>query len=75
MSASCDIREDIIMRTIRVCEHMDPKRFRALYNALISGTKIEGSYVKQYAVSIKAGKLVCKFVLRDADEELSHSGS
>ena len=58
------------MRTIRVSEFKEPERFRALYDALLSGTKIEGGYVRQYAVSAEAGELVCKFVLRDADDEL-----
>ncbi len=58
------------MKEIRLSQLKEPERYQALYEAMMTNTTVEGGHVEMYTEYHEAGELVCKFTLREADDQV-----
>lgn len=55
-------------RIIKISHLKEPERYEALYEAMMSGTEVEGGYVMQYTETHEGGQTVARFTLREVEE-------
>jgi len=53
-------------RIIKISQLKEPERYDALYEAMMTGTEIEGGYVMQYTETHEDGQTIARFTLREA---------
>jgi len=55
------------VKTIIINPGEEPERYETFYEAMMSGTVVEGWHIMQYSEYDEAGELICKFMLRESN--------